>query len=56
MLDQFYDKVVPGGFIVLDDYFVWPGCRRALEDFLKQRRLEAISLSPVGCSAFFQKP
>lgn len=33
-LEFFYKKVRPGGLIILDDYYAWDGCSRALHDFL----------------------
>jgi asparagine synthase (glutamine-hydrolysing) len=27
----------PGGRIVLDDYYAWSGCRRAVNEYLKNR-------------------
>lgn len=36
-LDHLYDRVVPGGFIVLDDYGCYEGCRRAVDEFLAAR-------------------
>ncbi len=38
-LETFYDRVVPGGFISLDDYGHWPGCRRAVDEFFQVRQL-----------------
>jgi O-methyltransferase len=38
-LDAWYDKVNPGGFIVLDDYGYWDGCRLAYEQFCRQRNI-----------------
>jgi O-methyltransferase len=38
-LETFYDRVVPGGFISLDDYGYWPGCRKAVDEFFDSRRL-----------------
>jgi hypothetical protein len=32
-----YDKVVPGGYVVVDDYGALPPCRRAVEDFRAER-------------------
>ena len=40
-LDQFYDKVVPGGVIQLDDYGFWKGARRAVDEFLERRGIQA---------------
>jgi hypothetical protein len=53
--DTFYDAVVPGGFISLDDYGVWPGCRRAVDEFFQSRSL-SYSLQRVDEAAhWFQK-
>ncbi|ACB49864.1 unknown [Crocosphaera subtropica ATCC 51142] len=38
-LETFYDFVVPGGFISFDDYGHWPGCRKAVDEFFKERQL-----------------
>jgi O-methyltransferase len=47
VLDTFYEKVVPGGFVVLD----------ALEDFISQRKLKGIVLQRVeSTGVYFQKP
>jgi O-methyltransferase len=39
-LERFYGSVEPGGIVVLDDYFDWPGCQSALNDFLQAHGLE----------------
>jgi len=36
-LQAFWDKVMPGGLVIVDDYGVWDGCTRAVHDFLSQR-------------------
>jgi hypothetical protein len=36
-LDHLYDKVVPGGFVIEDDYGFYEGSRRAVDEFLKAR-------------------
>jgi O-methyltransferase len=36
-LDSLYDSVCAGGLIILDDYYTWDGCSRALHDFLSKR-------------------
>jgi O-methyltransferase len=58
VLDVFYDKVVPGGFIILNDYGTWPGCNRAVDDFFAEHNLNGIDLTIVEPSigAYFQKP
>jgi len=33
VLRPLYAKVSPGGFIIVDDYYSWPGCRKAVDEF-----------------------
>jgi O-methyltransferase len=37
-LTHLFDRVVPDGIIILDDYYTWDGCSRALHDFLSYRK------------------
>jgi hypothetical protein len=39
-LAHLYDKVNPGGLIILDDYYMWDGCSKALHDFMSERKLD----------------
>lgn len=56
VLERFYDEIVPGGYVVLDDYGHWPGCRRAVDEFLAGRDL-AVELVPVDYTGvWFRKP
>ena len=32
-LEALYDKVSPGGFVIIDDYFAFEQCQRAVDDF-----------------------
>jgi len=36
-LEYLYDKVIPNGFIIFDDYGLYDGCRRAVDEFLAKR-------------------
>lgn len=38
-LNALYDKLSPGGYVIVDDYHVVDGCRNAIHDFLAMRRL-----------------
>lgn len=53
-LETWYDKVVDGGFIYLDDHFYWPGSRAAAEDFFKSRGIYP-AIHQVGHSAWIEK-
>lgn len=50
-LEHFFPKVVTGGLIILDDYYVWDGCSKALHDYLSKYKLsEKISFAYTsGC-------
>jgi O-methyltransferase len=54
-LTTFFDRVVPGGFVSIDDYGHWPGCKKAVDEFLVDRGL-VIQLHRVDYTAhWFQK-
>lgn len=40
-LTALYDRVSPGGFIIIDDYGAVEGCRRATEDFRSERGISS---------------
>lgn len=39
-LETFYDLVVPGGTVQIDDYGHWAGCRKATDDFFDARGIK----------------
>jgi O-methyltransferase len=39
-LDTFYDRIEPGGVVILDDFGYWEGCREAFYDFCARRNLK----------------
>jgi len=55
-LDELYDSVVEGGFIFLDDYGHWHGCKKAADEFMKERglRIDLVKIDYTG--VYFQKP
>mgnify|MGYP002382269835 FL=1 len=56
VLEKFYDHVVPGGTIVLDDYGHWSGCRKAFDEFAAARGIKVV-LTPIDyTSHYFLKP
>jgi O-methyltransferase len=55
-LDHLYDKVLKGGFIIVDDYGAYEGCKKAVDEFLARRALD-VRLQKVGSELrFFVKP
>jgi O-methyltransferase len=54
-LETFYNAVVPRGFISIDDYGDWQGCRLAVDEFFQRRQLP-FTLHRVDQTAhWFQK-
>lgn len=49
-LAHLYDRLNPGGYVVVDDYGALAGCRRAVHDFLDGRGL-APRIEPIDDSA-----
>lgn len=47
-LNAFWDEVDTGGLVLIDDYYDWVGCRRAVHAFLAQR----LESAPIRQSAF----
>lgn len=40
-LEHLYDKVVEGGFVIIDDYGAYEGCRKAVDEFRRDLRITA---------------
>jgi hypothetical protein len=54
-LNSLYDKLSPGGYVIVDDYHVVPGCKAAIGDFLAGRKISS-GLSEIdGVGVFWQK-
>lgn len=59
VLNAFYHKVTPGGYVVIDDYGHWPQCKLAVHDFFdKMLHMDiAAKLNKIDdTGVFFQKP
>ena len=53
--EKFYDAVAPGGFVSIDDYGAWPGCRLAVDEFFQKRGLTHKILPVDSTASWFQK-
>lgn len=54
-LEELYDSVIEGGFIFIDDYGHWGGCKKAVDEFIKERdlKIELVKIDYTG--VYFQK-
>ena len=53
--EKFYDAVVPGGFVSIDDYGTWPGCRLAVDEFFSKRGLTHKIIAVDSTASWFRK-
>ena len=52
-IDNLYDNVVPGGFVIIDDYGTFEGCKKAIDEFFDgRRRHPQFEYSDSGCIYF----
>lgn len=45
-IEKFYDYLVPGGLLYSDDFYWWPGCRKAITEFLEGREKSLFNRVP----------
>lgn len=55
-LEKFYGNVQPGGFIVIDDYGHWEGCKRATDEFLRESAIDVKLIEVDYTGRYLQKP
>ncbi|MCP6726798.1 MAG: TylF/MycF family methyltransferase [Patescibacteria group bacterium] len=56
ILENLYDNVVPKGYIIIDDYNHWEGCKKAVDEFLLKRDLRPVLVNIDSNAIYFQKP
>lgn len=54
-LEELYKNVAKGGFIVIDDYGHWKGCKKAVDEFFKRNRLKIKLFKIDHTGVYFQK-
>lgn len=55
VFDHLYDSVAVGGYIQIDDYSYWEGCRKAVDEFRSKRGLEFDLRQIDGSAVRFRK-
>jgi O-methyltransferase len=55
-LEGLYDNVVKGGFVIIDDYGHFVGCRKAVDEFLESRALDVQLVDIDGEGVYLRKP
>lgn len=55
-LEHLYDRVVEGGFIIIDDYGTFAGCRKAVREFLTTRGIAGELMNIDDDGVFLRKP
>jgi O-methyltransferase len=53
-LELLFNRVVKNGIIIIDDYYVWDGCARAVHEFLSNKDLTE-RIEQAGNVAFMRK-
>jgi O-methyltransferase len=54
-LGKFYDRVSEGGFVVIDDYGYWQGCRVAVDEFFAERGIRPELVRTDHTGVYFRK-
>jgi Macrocin-O-methyltransferase (TylF) len=52
--ETWYSKLSVGGYIYTDDYFYWPGCKQAADEFFKSIEVNP-NFGKIGHSAWHRK-
>jgi O-methyltransferase len=54
-LEALFDKVSPGGFVIIDDYFAFEPCRKAVQDFRVANSIDDEIVPVDQASAYWRK-
>lgn len=55
-LENFWPRLLPGALVIIDDYYCWQGCRRAVHEYLHRvEATEAIERTCLGGVAYIVK-
>lgn len=56
VLNNLYDSVVHGGYVIIDDYGSWEGCRKAVDEFLVDSGVKPAFSWIDASGIYFKKP
>lgn len=54
-LTHLYNRVSPGGYVIIDDYHVVSGCQKAVDDFRARRGIDDVIVEIDGVGVYWQK-
>lgn len=54
-LENLFDKVVPGGFIIIDDYGAYSGCKKAVDEFFISKKVKSYLNYSNWCCRYIVK-
>jgi hypothetical protein len=54
VLSSLYDRVSKGGYVIIDDYYSWPPCRQAVDDFRRKLSVSSDLEEIDGRGVFWQ--
>lgn len=54
-IETLFDQVVAGGVVIVDDYGAFPGCKRAIDEFIAERQLSERLLYVDSSVRYFYK-
>ena len=55
-LTHLYHRVSPGGYVIVDDYYSWEACRRAVTDFREQHGITTEIRDIDPAAVYWQVP
>lgn len=54
-LENMYDNVIIGGYIIIDDYSHWEGAKKAVHDFFSERKINPQLIKIDYAGVYFKK-